>query len=199
VPLDKTSVDRDPISQVRRWLEEAFAAGIPNAEAMALATATGDGRPSARFVLLKSIDADGFVFYTNTQSRKARELAENPRAGIALYWVALGRQVRATGVVEALPRAVAEAYFLTRPHGSQLAASISRQSQPVESRQELERRYSEMAAAHPDGGVPMPPDWGGYRIDPDEIELWEHRENRLHDRLRYTREADGWRVERLQP
>jgi pyridoxamine 5'-phosphate oxidase len=198
VPLDEASVGPDPLSQVRRWLEEAFAARIPNADAMALATATAGGRPAARFVLLKGIEADGFVFYTNTESRKGRELAENPRAAIALYWVALGRQVRAAGRVEQLPRAAAEAYFATRPAGSRLAAAISRQSQPVESRHELERRYAELGAAHPED-VPMPPDWGGYRIDPDEIELWEHRENRLHDRLRYTRAADGWRLERLQP
>jgi pyridoxamine 5'-phosphate oxidase len=197
--LDERHVDPDPLRQVGRWLEEAFAAGIPNADAMALATATAGGRPSARFVLLKGIDADGFVFYTNTASRKGLELAENPRAAIVLYWVALGRQVRASGSVAELPADVAGSYFATRPEGSQLAASISRQSRPIESRERLELLFAEAAARHADRPVPMPADWGGYRIDPDEIELWEHRDDRLHDRLRYTRTRDGWRLERLQP
>lgn len=200
MPLDEEDLGPDPISEVARWLAQAVAAGIPNAEAAALATATGDGYPSARFVLVRGIDERGFAFYTNTESRKGRELAENPRAALALYWADLGRQVRVTGQVEPVSREEAEAYFRSRPAGNRLAAWASSQSEVIPSREYLEARYAEAAARYPGGDVPLPPFWGGYRVVPAEIELWEHEGSRLHDRLRYTRLPDGgWLRERLSP
>jgi pyridoxamine 5'-phosphate oxidase len=197
--LDEATVDASPFRQFERWLGEAVSAGIPNADAMAFATAGPDGRPSVRFVLLRGFDERGFVFYTNTESRKGRELSENPAGALAFYWVDLGRQVRATGRVEPVSREDTEAYFRTRPLGHRLAAWVSRQSDVIPSREELERQYAELAEAHADGNVPLPPFWGGYRLVPDEIELWEHRDSRLHDRIRYRRERDAWRIERLAP
>lgn len=198
--LEEHAVDPDPIRQVQRWLEEAVAAGVPLPEAMALATATPDGRPSVRMVLLKELDGEGFVFYTNARSRKGQELAANPRAAAALYWEPLGRQVRVEGRAEPVSREQAARYFRSRPPGSQVSAAVSPQSAVVPDRAWLEARYRELAARYPDGAVPVPGDWGGYRIVPEVVELWQHRENRLHDRLRYTREAVGtWRLERLAP
>ncbi len=197
--MDARDLDPDPVVQLRRWLDEAVAAGIPNAEAMALATAASDARPSVRFVLLRGLDERGLVFYTSYESRKGRELEENAVAAIALYWVDLGRQVRATGRVERVAREESEDYFRSRPLGSRLAAWASRQSEAIASREELERRWDELARAHPDGDVPLPPFWGGYRLAPVEIEFWEHRDSRLHDRLRYRRARSGWVIERLQP
>jgi pyridoxamine 5'-phosphate oxidase len=200
--LDARAVDPDPLRLFERWLSDAFAAGIPNAEAMALATATPEGRPSARFVLLKGADERGFVFYTNTQSPKARELDENPQAAFVLYWVDLGRQVRVSGTVEPVTRAESEAYFRTRPPASRLAAWASSQSEVIASREALERRYAETAETYPGDDIPVPPSWGGYRLVPHEIEFWEHRDNRLHDRIRYRRVVGrdgGWLLQRLQP
>jgi len=200
VPLDEEDFGPDPISEVARWLAQAVAAGIPNAEAAALATATGDGRPSVRFVLVRGIDERGFAFYTNTESRKGRELAENSRAALALYWADLGRQVRVTGQVEPVSREETEAYFRTRPAGNRLAAWASRQSEVIASREVLAQRFAEVAERYAGDDIPLPPFWGGYRLSPVEVELWEHRESRLHDRLLYTRLPDGgWRIDRLEP
>jgi pyridoxamine 5'-phosphate oxidase len=199
-PLREDEVDPDPIVQFRSWFATAAEAGIRLPEAMVLATATSAGRPSARTVLLKEIEDDTFVFFTNYESRKGRELAQNPRAALLFYWDSLGRQVRIEGTVERLPAEESEAYFRTRPLGSRLSAWASRQSDVVPNRAILEERVAALAAEHPNGDVPLPPYWGGYRLDPDELELWQHREDRLHDRLRYRREAGGgWKLERLSP
>ena len=197
--LDPETVDADPVVEFGRWLSEAFAAGIPNADACALATAGHDGRPSVRFVLCKGADDRGFVFFTNTESRKARELAENSQAGLAFYWVGLGRQVRVNGQVEAVTREEADVYYRTRPLGSRLGAWASPQSRPLGSREELEGLLTATVARFDGQEPPLPPHWGGYRVVPREIELWEHRDDRLHDRVRYLRDGDGWRRERLAP
>jgi pyridoxamine 5'-phosphate oxidase len=199
-PLDEGDVDADPLRQFRAWFEEAKRAGIRLPEAMTLATATADAVPSARVVLLKGADDDGFVFYTNHESRKGREVMENPRAALLLYWDALGRQVRVEGPVERLRDEESAAYFASRPRAAQLSAWASRQSEPVANRQALEDSVARRAEEFGDGEVPLPPHWGGYRVVPETIEFWQHREDRLHDRLRYRRAADGdWVVERLSP
>jgi pyridoxamine 5'-phosphate oxidase len=189
----------DPLEQFEHWFAEAKRAGVEVPEAMTLATADGDGVPSARMVLLKGAGEDGFVFYTGYGSRKSEELEENPRAALVFYWRPLGRQVRVEGWVERVPGPESAAYFATRPRGSQLAAWASRQSRPLGSREELDRRYAELEREYEDREVPLPPHWGGYRLRPEAIEFWEHRENRLHDRIRYTRAREGWKVERLSP
>jgi pyridoxamine 5'-phosphate oxidase len=166
---------------------------------MTLATASAAGAPSARMVLLKGVDDDGFVFFTGYESRKGDELAENPRAALVFYWQPLGRQVRVEGIVERVSEAESAAYFATRPRASRLAAWTSRQSRPLESREELERRYAELEREHEGRDVPLPPHWGGFRVRPDAIEFWEHRDSRLHDRVRYTRARDGWAAQRLWP
>ena len=188
----------DPFRQFDEWFEEAKRAGIV-AEAMTLATATADGAPSARMVLLKGADEDGFVFYTGYDSRKGSELAKNPRAALVFYWQPLGKQVRVEGPVERVSEAESAAYFATRPRGSQLAAWASEQSRPIGGRDELERRYAELEQEYEGREVPLPPRWGGYRLRPEAIEFWEHRENRLHDRVRYTRAREEWQAERLSP
>jgi pyridoxamine 5'-phosphate oxidase len=188
----------DPFAQFGGWLDEAGAAGIGLPEAMTLATATRDGTPSARMVLLKEHGPDGFVFFTGYESRKGHELADNPRAALVFYWHELGRQVRVEGSVERLPRGDSEAYFTTRPIGSRQAAWASRQSEVLRSREELDERYAEVAATYGDD-VPLPESWGGYRLRPSAIEFWQHRENRLHDRLRYRLDGGRWVVERLAP
>ena len=196
-PLDEAEVDRDPLRQFARWFEEAGEAGIRAPEAMAAATATRDGRPSVRMVLLKGFDARGFVFFTGYESRKGQELAENPRAALLFYWDPLGRQVRIEGPVERVDEAESEAYFRSRPRGAQISASVSPQSRVVESRAVLEERAAELEAAG--GEVPRPPTWGGLRVRPETYEFWQHRANRLHDRLRYRRAGSVWIVERLGP
>ena len=188
----------DPFRQFDEWFQEAKRAGIV-AEAMTLATARADGAPSARMVLLKGAEEDGFVFYTGYESRKGAELAENPRAALVFYWHPLGKQVRIEGPVERVSESDSAAYFATRPRGSQLAAWASQQSRPLASREELERRYAQLEHEYEGRDVPLPPDWGGYRLQPETIEFWEHRENRLHDRIRYTRAREGWQAERLSP
>jgi pyridoxamine 5'-phosphate oxidase len=188
----------DPFRQFNEWFEEAKRAGIV-AEAMTLATATADGAPSARMVLLKGADENGFVFYTGYDSRKGGELAQNPRAAFVFYWQPLGKQVRVEGPIERVSEAESAAYFATRPRGSQLAAWASEQSRPLGGRDELESRYAELEWEYDDRDVPLPPHWGGYRLRPEAIEFWEHRENRLHDRARYTRAREGWQAERLSP
>jgi len=197
--LNKSNVDRDPIKQFAKWYQEATAFGIAETDAMTLATATKDGRPSARIVLLKDFDDRGFVFFTNYESRKAKELAENPRACLVAYWLPVKRQVRIEGFVEQISETESEAYFQTRPLGSRIGAWASNQSEVVENRDALEQRYADLSERYGED-VPRPPHWGGYRIDPEVIEFWQGRDNRLHDRLRYRLRADGtWVIERLGP
>jgi pyridoxamine 5'-phosphate oxidase len=188
----------DPFAQFATWFEQARASGIEVPDTMTLATATRDGRPSARMVLLKEHGPEGFVFFTGYGSRKGRELEENPRAALVFYWRELGRQVRLEGAVERLDQADSEAYFRTRPLQSRYSAWVSRQSEVIPDRESLEARVEEAAAAYGDD-VPLPEWWGGYRLRPVVIEFWQHRENRLHDRLRYRLTDAGWVVERLSP
>jgi len=189
----------EPLAQFRQWFDGAREAGVVFPETMTLATATPEGVPSARMVLLKDVDADGFVFFSGYESRKGVELAANGRAALVFYWQPLGRQVRVEGVVERTSDTESAAYFATRPRGSQLAAWASRQSRPLASREELERRFAELEREYEGRDVPRPPHWGGYRLWPDVVEFWQHRDNRLHDRLRYTRAREGWDVELLSP
>ena len=193
------ALSQDPLEQFEHWFAEAKRAGVEVPESMTLATADAGGAPSARMVLLKGAGEDGFVFYTGYGSRKSEELEQNPSAALVFYWRPLGRQVRVEGSVERVSEAESAGYFATRPRGSQLAAWASHQSRPLESREELERRYAELEREYEDRDVPLPPHWGGYRLHPEAIEFWEHRENRLHDRIRYTRAREGWKVERLSP
>jgi len=193
------ALSQEPLEQFEHWFAEAKRAGVEVPEAMTLATADGEGAPSARMVLLKGVGEDGFVFYTGYGSRKSEELEQNPHAALVFYWRPLGRQVRVEGSVERVSEPETAAYFATRPRGSQLAAWASQQSRPLGSREELERRYAELEREYEGREVPLPPHWGGYRLRPEAIEFWEHRENRLHDRIRYTRAREGWKVERLSP
>ena len=186
----------DPVAVFNEWLEEARAAGVEAPEAMTLATADGDGRPSARMLLLKGADADGFTFFSGYESRKGRELADNPRAALVFYWRPLGRQVRVEGSVRRLSEEESDAYWATRPPRSRAAAAASRQSEPIESRDELEAEFERLL---PGDEVPRPARWGGYVLEPDAIELWQHRDDRLHERARYTRTPGGWRRELLAP
>ncbi len=198
--LDERTLAPDPLRQFERWYAEARTAKACAPDAMTLATATRDGVPSARVVLLKGVDRRGFTFFTNYASQKGRELAENPRAALVFYWPELHRQVRVVGTVAKIPRAESERYFQTRPLGSRLGAWASPQSRVIASRAELDERFRALEAAYADQEIPLPPDWGGYRLAPDAIEFWQSRPNRLHDRLRYTRQPDGtWRIERLAP
>lgn len=189
----------DPLRQFEDWFAAAREAGVEAPEAMTLATATPEGVPSARMVLLKRADPNGFVFYTGYESRKGEELGRNPRAALVFYWSPLGRQVRVEGPVERLSPAESAAYFASRPRASQLAASASAQSRPLGSREELERRYDELERAYEGREVPLPAHWGGYRLRPESYEFWQHRDNRLHERLRYTRSGEAWRRELLWP
>ncbi|HEY1378321.1 MAG TPA: pyridoxamine 5'-phosphate oxidase [Gemmataceae bacterium] len=198
--LNEADVAADPVTQLRAWLDHAVAAGVPDATAMVLATATPDGRPSARVVLLKGLDALGLTFFTNYHSRKARELAANPRAAVTLFWPDLERQIRAEGPVAEVTAEESDAYFRTRPADSQLGAWVSDQSEVVAGgRAELERRLAELTARFAGGDVPRPPHWGGYRLQPDAVEFWQGRPGRLHDRLLYAPSAAGWRIQRLAP
>jgi pyridoxamine 5'-phosphate oxidase len=197
--LEDESLPSGPLPVVRRWLDEAEAAGIRLPNAIALATADADGRPSVRHVLLRGIDDGGFVFYTNHGSRKARELAENPRAAFSMYWRELDRQVSVIGDVERVSDEESDAYFASRPREARLGAWASRQSSELSSRQELLERYAEFEARYPGDDVPRPPFWGGYRVVPRSVELWQGRLHRLHDRFRYDREGDGWSLRRLAP
>lgn len=197
-PLERNELDPDPVGQLRRWLDEARAAGIELPEAAALATSSADGAPSARMVLVKDVGDDGIAFYTGYESRKGRELAENPRAALLLYWHELGRQVRAEGPVERLSAAESDAYFHSRPLGSRLSAAASAQSTVIESRMELEQAAAELGRTEGED-VARPESWGGYRLRPGQWEFWQHRLDRLHDRFRYRPGDEGWIVERLAP
>lgn len=199
-PLREEDVDPDPLRQFAIWFEQAAAAGIAAPEAVALATATPDGAPSVRMVLMKQFDERGFVFFTNYESRKAHELAGNPRAALLFHWEAPGRQVRIEGSVTRTTTEESEMYMRSRGRDSQLSALASPQSNPIESREALEHRVAEVAARYPTGDLPAHEGWGGYRVAPDSYEFWQRRPNRLHDRLRYTGDqAGGWRIERLAP
>jgi pyridoxamine 5'-phosphate oxidase len=197
--MDERELDPDPLRQFQAWFAEAAEAGVEVPEAMALATATPDGRPSARMVLLKRADEEGFAFHTNYESRKGGELATNPRAALLFHWRPLGRQVRVEGRAERVAAEESEAYFRTRPLGSRLAAWASPQSRPLADRGELDRMYADALARFPGEDVPLPPHWGGFRLLPDAYEFWQHRENRLHDRVRYERAGVGWNRTRLAP
>ena len=197
--LTKATVDPDPLRQFERWLNQAMAAQLPEPNAMTLATVTAGGSPAARVVLLKDID-DGFVFFTNYTSDKGQQLAENPCAALVFLWLALERQVRVEGVVDKIAIADSQAYFRTRPRGSRLGAMASHQSRVVENRQVLEERFEKLERRFPGDDIPMPGQWGGYRLDPVMLEFWQGRRSRLHDRLRYRRQTDGdWLIERLEP
>jgi pyridoxamine 5'-phosphate oxidase len=192
--LHEGDVAADPLEQFRRWRADA---GEP--DAMALATATPDGAPSVRMLLLKGADEHGFVFFTGYGSRKGGELAANPQAALLFHWAQLGRQVRVEGPVERLSTEESDAYFATRPRGAQLAAAASRQGRLLADRAELDRAVAELEREYEGRAVPRPEHWGGYRLRPETYEFWQHRDDRLHDRLLYARDVDRWRVERLSP
>jgi pyridoxamine 5'-phosphate oxidase len=199
IGMPEPTGQEDPLDLFRAWFEAARRAGIFLPEAMTLATATADGRPSARMVLLKGAGEDGFVFFTNYESRKAEELEANPRAALVFHWAILERQVRIEGTVRRIPQDRSHAYFETRARGSRLGAWASLQSRPLPDRAELEARYREIEARYGDDPVPCPPHWGGYRVVPDALEFWQGRMSRLHDRFRWTRAGEAWTVERLYP
>jgi pyridoxamine 5'-phosphate oxidase len=199
-PLREEDADPDPVAQFRAWFAAAAEAGLRMPEAAAVATASSEGAPSVRMVLVKQADERGFVFYTNYESRKARELATNPFAALLFYWDPLGRQVRIEGTVERTTAEESAAYIRSRARGSQLSALSSPQSRPVESRAALEARVAELTDRYADGELPLPEAWGGFRLTPQTFEFWQNREDRLHDRLLYRRRPEGgWAIERLAP
>ena len=197
-PLDERDLDRDPFRQFERWFADATGR-VRAREAMAIATAAADGAPSLRMVLLKGFDEHGFVFFTGYESRKGRELETNPRAALLFYWDPLGRQVRVEGSVARVASEESERYFHSRPRGAQIAALASRQSAVIGGRAELDARHAELERELAGSEVPLPPQWGGFRLAPDTFEFWQHRENRMHDRLRYRRDGERWVIERLSP
>jgi pyridoxamine 5'-phosphate oxidase len=199
--LHAHDLDPDPLVQFRRWFADAEEHGQLQPDAMVVATSTPDGHPSARMVLLRGIDDRGFWFFTNFESRKGSELAANPRVALVLHWPEVLRQVRATGRAERLTDAESDAYWYARPRASQVSAWASAQSQPITTREELEARASDLETRFADVDVLRPDAWGGYRVTPDEIEFWQHRDDRLHDRFVYTRDesGDAWNITRLQP
>lgn len=198
-PLRRGDLDPDPVKQFARWFEQAREVQQPEVNACALATSGLDGRPNARTVLLKYFDADGFVFFTNTSSQKAREIAENPAVAMLFFWQTLERQAIVRGTAEKISAAEAMRYFARRPRGSQLGAWVSEQSSVITSRSVLEMKLDEIKRKFSAGEVPLPSFWGGYRVRPESIEFWQGRESRLHDRFRYRRVDDAWVIERLAP
>jgi len=193
-------LDADPIRQFDAWFQRALSEGLKEPTAMTLATASAAGEPSARTVLLKGFDHNGFVFFTNYESQKGRELTENPRAALVFFWAELERQVRISGEVSHTSSEESDAYFRTRGTGSQISAVVSRQSEAIASREVLERAWSELMEEYPNGNIPRPERWGGFRLRATMLEFWQARPNRLHDRIRYRLQADGsWRIERLAP
>jgi pyridoxamine 5'-phosphate oxidase len=197
--VEPGDLDPDPIVQFRRWLADAEAAGVAEPGAMVLATATPDGSPSARYVLLRGLDDRGFAFFTNYRSAKAGDLEANPRAALVFGWDPLHRQVRVTGPVERVAASESDAYFASRARGSRIGAWASPQSGVLADRTQLEGLVAEADARFPEEEIPRPPHWGGYRVRPEVVELWQGRQDRLHDRLRYRRDGDGWAIDRLAP
>jgi len=197
--LDEKTIDPDPIRQFEAWFNDAMAAKLPLPEAMTLATATPDGKPSARMVLLKQVDHDGFVFYTNYHSAKAEQLDDNPNAALVFYWATLDRQVRVEGTVVRTTAEESRDYFKTRPRESQIGAWASAQSEVISSRDVLEQRAKELEAQYLDREIDCPEHWGGYRVIPERIEFWKSRVGRLHDRILYERSGNGWTISRLAP
>jgi pyridoxamine 5'-phosphate oxidase len=198
-PLDVHALDRDPLIQFTRWFADVETAQLLEPNAMTLSTADASGRPSARIVLLKGVDERGFIFFTDYRSLKARDIAENPRAALTFLWKELERQVRVSGSAEKVTREESETYFKTRPRGSRLGAWASEQSRVLSDRSALEREVARLDVHFGDDDIPIPPHWGGYRVVPNEFEFWQGRPNRLHDRLRYSRDGLQWRIERLSP
>ena len=198
--LDEQLIDRDPVAQFQRWFADAVAAGLPLPEAMSLSTITPEGKPAARMVLLKRVDAEGFVFFTNYRSAKARELAANPNASLVFFWPQLERQVRVEGVVSKTSAAESREYFASRPRGSQIGAWASPQSEVIPGREVLEQRRAELEEVYRDREIPWPEHWGGYCLKPERIEFWKGRRDRLHDRILYVKQPDGsWAIQRLAP
>lgn len=198
-PLERGDLAADPETQFKQWFTEALDASVLDPNAMGVATVGPEGQPSLRMVLLKHFDAEGFVFYTNHDSRKAREMAGNHRVALLLYWAEISRQVRITGVASRVSAAESLRYFLSRPRDSQIGAWVSEQSRVIEGRQLLEAKFAEIKGRFASGAVPLPSFWGGYRVAADTVEFWQARENRLHDRFLYSRAGAGWQIERLAP
>ena len=199
--LSRSDLSPDPVLQFTAWFEQARSTDIPDPTAMTLATVGADGQPSQRAVLLKYFDETGFVFFTNFESRKAMEIAENPRVSLHFVWLDLERQIQVNGVARRISAAESARYFMSRPRDSQVAAWVSSQSHPLSSRQMLMQKFHEMKRKIGEGKMPIPSFWGGYRVRPEQVEFWQGRKNRLHDRFLYTRQegGDGWRIERLSP
>ncbi|MCK8490451.1 MULTISPECIES: pyridoxamine 5'-phosphate oxidase [Spirosoma] len=197
--LDVVDVSPDPVAQFQVWFNAALAAGVPEPNAMYVSTVTAEGRPDGRIVLLKDVSEAGFVFYTNYESRKGHELTNHPFATLTFFYQELERQIRIEGRVEKVSPEESDAYFNSRPRGSQIGAWVSHQSSVIENRAVLEARQQELEAQFADKPVPRPPHWGGFRVVPDAIEFWQGRPSRLHDRIRYRKEADNWLIERLAP
>jgi pyridoxamine 5'-phosphate oxidase len=197
--LDLSDIDSNPLTQFSQWFEEARQAEVPEPNAMHLTTVSAQGQPSGRIVLLKGLDETGFVFYTNYESHKGKNLAENPLASLTFFWAELERQVRIEGKVEKVSEEESTAYFHSRPHASQLGAWASPQSQTIESREVLENNFKELEEKYEEGKVPKPAHWGGFRLIPEQIEFWQGRPSRLHDRILYQKEGGDWMINRLAP
>lgn len=197
--LDESDVNKNPFKQFERWMEEAVGAEVPEPNAMTLATVDANQKPHTRIVLLKGLEDDSFIFYTNYGSDKGKELEQNPNASLCFLWLQLERQVRIDGTVEKIPKEESEAYFKQRPYKSQLGALASNQSAEVPNREFLEKKFADLEAKYPEGEVPMPESWGGYRVIPETIEFWQGRRSRLHDRIKYQLTGNKWEIKRLSP